>query len=117
MPYTTEERIAAKKLAQEKYRNANKQKVAESMFNSRLKNKYNITRDDYNEMLFNQKGCCAICDKHHTEHRRALSVDHCHTTGKVRGLLCDECNHMLGKVKDNITILKNAIKYLKQHGI
>ncbi len=117
MPYTEEERQAAKLKAQIKWRNNNKDKAAECNFKSRLKNKYNITLDDYNQMLFNQKGCCAICDIHHTKHRRSLSVDHCHTTGKIRGLLCDECNHMLGKVKDNITILKNSIKYLKHHGI
>ena len=82
--------------------------------NSALKNKYNITLDDYNIMLFEQDGCCAICNTHHTELKQTLAVDHCHTTGNVRGLLCMHCNQALGKFKDNTKILQNAIKYLKK---
>jgi hypothetical protein len=84
--------------------------------NQRLKMQFGITLDDYNQMLFNQNGCCAICDKHHTEFNRGFAVDHCHTTDKIRGLLCINCNLAIGNFYDNITILKNAIKYIKQHG-
>jgi hypothetical protein len=85
--------------------------------NQKLKQAFGITLDDYNQMLFKQNGKCAICNIHHTEFKRALSVDHCHITGKIRGLLCDNCNHILGKAKDNITILKQSIKYLTHYGI
>ena len=82
--------------------------------NTRLK-QYGITADQYDEMYTNQKGCCKICGMHSTEvhqEKEFLSVDHCHNTGQVRGLLCDSCNLGLGKFYDSITNLENAIKYL-----
>jgi hypothetical protein len=81
--------------------------------NNQLKQKYGITLAEYNQMLFDQNGCCAICGEHHTIKNKTLHVDHCHTTGKVRGLLCQHCNTAIGKFKDDIKLLKNAIKYLK----
>lgn len=56
---------------------------------------------------------CAICKKHKSNFTRALAVDHCHTTGKIRGLLCTNCNRALGNIKDSIDNLKNAIEYLE----
>lgn len=70
--------------------------------------KYGITLDDYNKMLENQGGRCAICGSI----SGALFVDHCHKTGRVRGLLCCSCNTGIGLLKDNIDVLTNAIKYL-----
>ncbi len=55
-----------------------------------------------------QHGKCAICNKT----KKLLHVDHCHETGKVRGLLCYNCNNGLGRFKDNIEFLKTAINYL-----
>lgn len=75
------------------------------------KSRYGITKEEYNYLLDTQKGCCAICKKHQTEFKRKLSVDHCHTTEKVRGLLCIRCNTLLGifeKYKDNFEIYLNA---------
>jgi len=57
-----------------------------------------------------QKGRCLICTKIPT---KQLVVDHCHTTGKVRGLLCDKCNFLLGLANDQINVLQNAIAYLE----
>jgi hypothetical protein len=73
--------------------------------------KYGISMDDYNAMLMSQNGLCAICGKNSPTHRR-MDVDHCHTTGKVRGILCTSCNRMLGHSGDKIDVLKSAIKYL-----
>lgn len=82
-----------------------------------LKKSYGITLDDYNYMFNNQNGCCAICGLHISElkmkHKHNLCVDHCHITGEIRGLLCDKCNRGIGLLNDDIEILKNAIKYLK----
>jgi len=84
-----------------------------------LKKHFGITLDEFKEMQDNQDGVCAICGKEETtydsRHKRvrSLSVDHCHTTGKVRGLLCSHCNHAIGKFNDDVTLLQKAIDYLK----
>lgn len=78
----------------------------------RLERKYGITSEQRAEMFEAQKGRCKICGKHESEQRRALAVDHCHTTGAVRGLLCDNCNRGIGYFRDNHEVLKAAIKYL-----
>jgi hypothetical protein len=74
------------------------------------KYKYNITFDEYSALLEGQNSCCAICKKKPTN--KHLAVDHCHKTGKIRGLLCNSCNRAIGLMKDDITLLKNSIKYL-----
>lgn len=80
--------------------------------NKCLKATYGITLDEYNSMFSEQGGCCKICKLHQSEFSRALAVDHCHRTGKIRGLLCSNCNTVLGMAKDDIEILKTAINYL-----
>jgi len=83
----------------------------------RLKHIYKITKDDYRLMFEQQKGLCAICGKSERKSKRTmLSVDHCHKTGKVRGLLCSTCNIALGAAQDDITLLQNAIEYLRKNG-
>jgi len=79
---------------------------------SRFKKIYGITLEKYKQMEENQKGCCYICGKTKKENGRELSVDHCHNNKKVRALLCDNCNTCLGRVNDNIALLKKMIKYL-----
>jgi len=74
--------------------------------------KYGITIDDYNKMLNDQNGVCAICGKTNITRRR-LAIDHNHKTGKVRGLLCHRCNNAIGLFDENLETLKKAIKYLK----
>ena len=79
------------------------------------KNKFGITLYDYNRMLKLQNNRCAICNGTATGNRRwsNLSVDHCHATGKVRGLLCNHCNIGIGHMKDDVELLEKAIDYLK----
>lgn len=78
-----------------------------------LKAKYGITLADYETMLEQQNGVCAICRTLGDQPRRKfLCVDHCHTTKKVRGSLCSGCNAMLGQARDQIIILEAAINYL-----
>ena len=74
-----------------------------------LKTFYGITKQEYQEMYERQGGVCACCEK-----KARLSVDHCHKTGKVRGLLCTNCNLALGHCKDDPQILLNLIEFLKQ---
>lgn len=77
-----------------------------------LKRNYGITIEEYNEMFAKQNGRCAICHRHQSELKKRLCVDHCHTTQRIRGLLCNNCNHGIGKFKDDTSLLQSAIIYL-----
>ena len=77
---------------------------------ARQAKKFNTTPERLHE-LFETHSVCQICKQ--KDERRALSIDHNHATGHVRGLLCDACNKALGCFKDNIENLENAIQYLK----
>jgi hypothetical protein len=79
----------------------------------RLKREYGITPEERNEMFKNQNGKCAICGRHQSEFKKIFNLDHNHSTGKIRGLLCFRCNCMLGFATDDLNILKKAIKYLE----
>lgn len=94
---------------------ARNKKNARKIRASNLKKLYGITLDGYEKMLEKQKGCCAICgaDNPRRKGRKYLCVDHCHKTGKVRGLLCDPCNNGLGRFDDSLALLKSAVEYLK----
>lgn len=83
------------------------------IFEKELKHKFNITIVEYNEMLAKQNHRCFLCERHRSELPIRLSVDHCHTTGKIRGLLCGNCNRGLGCFKDNSNVLLKAAKYVK----
>lgn len=74
-----------------------------------------LTPEQYDAMLAEQQFSCAICKTHQTEFKRRLAVDHCHTTGKVRALLCDNCNKGIGCLKEDAGILSAAIVYLAKH--
>jgi len=97
------------------------QKRKNAIREQRLQKSFGMSLKDYEEMYFNQNGLCKICNKPETAKQsntdgvRMLAVDHCHITNKVRGLLCTNCNIILGHAKDNIEILKNAIEYLKYY--
>lgn len=73
---------------------------------------YGLTLEKYNEMLTAQNGVCKICSCKDDSRWGVLSVDHCHSTGKVRGLLCAKCNKGLGQFKDNVELLDKAKSYL-----
>ena len=76
---------------------------------------FGIGLPEFEEILKSQNHCCAICGKPQSSQKRRFSVDHSHETGKIRAILCDNCNHGLGNFKDNIKNLENAINYLKEH--
>ncbi len=76
----------------------------------KLRRRYGITVDDYERMFYDQGGVCAICE---TPKAETLSVDHCHTTLKVRGLLCNQCNRGMGLLGDDVDNLARAIAYLE----
>lgn len=76
-----------------------------------LKTNYGISVETFDSMVEKQHGCCASCNKP----TDALVVDHDHSTGKVRALLCSNCNLLLGHAHDDTQKLANAIEYLLKH--
>lgn len=76
-----------------------------------LLKKYGLSAKEYADILQAQNGVCAVCQGENKDGRR-LFVDHCHDTGKVRGLLCGKCNSGLGLFNDNTEVMLNAIDYL-----
>lgn len=81
-----------------------------------LRATFGITLKEYEDMLANQNYGCFICGKKHKlETRRGLAVDHCHTSGKVRGLLCMNCNTAIGHLRDDKRLFYKAIEYLDLH--
>ena len=83
---------------------------------SHLKRKYGITPQQYDAMHSAQGGCCAICKGAEPGGRtKRFHVDHCHQTGKVRQLLCNACNHLLGCARDRSDVLRAAADYLTRH--
>lgn len=83
---------------------------------TRLKSVYGITIVEYKEMYENQGGKCAICGTHKPNSGRGgLQVDHCHISNKVRELLCVPCNTAIGKMKDDVNVLRKAIEYIEKH--
>ncbi|HXD10558.1 MAG TPA: endonuclease VII domain-containing protein [Anaerolineales bacterium] len=88
---------------------------------SRLMAQYSLSMDSYNKMLEDQAGLCALCgNPEHVKDPRTgsvkrLSVDHNHTTKKVRKLLCADCNHMIGYSREKPEILRKAAEYLEDY--
>lgn len=81
-----------------------------------LQRRYGITYAERDAMLSAQGGVCAICAADNPQKGgQDWAVDHCHSTGNVRGILCHPCNVALGLMRDNVTTLSNAIDYLKKH--
>jgi hypothetical protein len=81
-----------------------------------LKTKYNLTEEDYTNLLIEQNHKCAICGIDAQQlSKKKLYVDHNHETGKVRELLCHNCNVSLGLMKESIQTLSKAIAYLDKH--
>lgn len=80
-----------------------------------LRRTYGITLEQYNQMLEDQDGVCAICGKPDEVEGRRMAVDHNHDTGEVRGLLCGTCNRGLGNFQDNIEMLEKAKDYLVKY--
>ena len=86
-----------------------------------LRKKFGIGEEDYQILFDKQDGKCAICGSDSPRGRKNgkggevknFFVDHCHETGKVRGLLCNHCNRGLGLLGDNLLTLKSAVSYLE----
>lgn len=96
----------------------NKEATRRKAKNWRLKHVYKITPEEIEKLREVQENKCAICNKPDDEtfngNQKGLVIDHCHKTGKVRGLLCYQCNHAVGMFKDSQEAAFNAYMYLKR---
>jgi hypothetical protein len=105
--------------ASRKWRESNPDRFKQSTKNRSLKFKYGIDLEEYDNILKSQGGRCGICETtentsaYGVNNSSAFSVDHCHKTGKVRGLLCNQCNRGIGMLGDTVESLEKALKYLK----
>ena len=87
---------------------------AKKRFIRKLKQEYNLSLEEYNTIKTIQNGACAIC-KSPLQTGMSVHVDHCHDSGKVRGILCRWCNLGLGHFKDSLISLKSALLYLEKY--
>jgi len=106
------DRVAA---MEKKWRANNKESTRLMILRSRLKRAYGITPERRLEMLKEQEGACAICKEPISITQFGHAIDHNHTTGRVRALLCQRCNTGLGSFKDSVAILRAAADYLDEH--
>jgi hypothetical protein len=112
----TPAQIAADNERSRKKKERNPERWAKWMRRARIKYLYGITEEEYDRMLVAQDYKCAICGAPHSEEGRGkLVVDHCHNSERVRGLLCQSCNNMLGFAKDNSESLRKAATYVESY--
>jgi len=83
-------------------------------YNCHIQRTYGITISDYDEILEEQSGGCAICGRTPEENGKKLFVDHDHETGEVRGLLCNRCNRCIGSFHDDQYLLRSAANYIEK---
>lgn len=99
-----------------KWKLENQERARENNRRFWLKSQYGLDIETYDKMLATQNGKCNICgDTNGTETGRRLSVDHDHKTGKIRSLLCNACNAVIGHANERIDILQKCIDYLNEH--
>jgi hypothetical protein len=96
------------------WQKANPERYAKSMLDSSRRTKYGLEPEQVAHMMLKQSGRCATCLK---PFEKTPSVDHCHDTGTVRGLLCDPCNRSLGFAKDDPEVLRRMADYVETSGI
>lgn len=101
-----------KTCAKDKY-----QRRASQVRENHLNRKFGITQEQYEQMLEAQGGKCALCPRTEPGGMGSFHIDHCHTTGKIRKLLCTKCNSCLGQADDDPERLEAMAKYIREHQI
>jgi hypothetical protein len=96
------------------YRARNSEQFKAIQRSANLKHRYGMTPEDYENMFDSQNRCCKICGEHELDNNARFVVDHCHDTGRVRGILCNSCNRGLGYFGDCPHNLRDAADYLVQ---
>lgn len=123
-PEQKEERLAKARAKHKKWRDANPERlkaynakhrtenaegIKKTTRNYSLRTTYGITLEEYQHIFTAQGNCCAVCQNT----SRRMHVDHDHTTGRIRGILCHNCNIALGLLQDNEHTLTNLAAYLR----
>lgn len=105
-----------RRAANKKWRENNPDRVRDSARRTNLKRIYGITLEEFNSLLKEQNNQCCICKTKNPKGKGdRFHVDHCHTTGKVRGLLCGKCNCAIGLLNEDINLFLSAKEYLEKH--
>jgi hypothetical protein len=127
---SSDEKSRRNLLAQKKYHANNAKTVNERSRNRRLanpdnqrqirrrahlKSSYGITPAEYDFIFQAQKNVCGICETPNPGSKKGWHIDHCHSTGKVRGILCTNCNLMIGHAKDDLNRMVAAMFYLLKY--
>lgn len=102
-------------IKQRKHYQANRSACIDRSIVAARKSKYGITQDVYDALIYAQGNRCAICRTSFDGLARRPSIDHCHNTKKVRGLLCSPCNTGIGLLRESEEIFSNALRYLREH--
>lgn len=116
--YTSYCRLCMKGMGAQQYQETRERELARGIV-YRLRTKYGMTPADFDTMLQRQQNQCAICQREflRTSSQNMPKVDHDHATGKVREILCDNCNKALGYAQDDLSLLRKMIAYLEKHGV
>lgn len=101
---------------QKKHRYRSDKEYRKNLKNIQYQKNYGITLEEAENMFLGQGRCCKICKKPLSFKSRKTHVDHCHDSGIVRGVLCSDCNTTLGKVGEDVEVLKTMIKYIETGG-
>ena len=99
-----------------KWVKANPIKARQYKRKTSLKTKFGLSLEGFEKLFNMHKGKCWVCNGPPTGRWKRLHVDHCHKTGKVRGLLCHNCNTALGHLRDSTKIIKSLLKYIRRTG-
>jgi hypothetical protein len=101
-----------------RWRRDNRERVLRSDHNKHLLKSYGITIGQYDVMVAVRENRCDICGRtpEETGDLRRLAVDHCHETGRIRGLLCRFCNTAIGQLGDSVLVMEKALEYMRRQG-
>lgn len=107
----------AKKKYFKQYRKRNKARLDAQQRDLYYRRVYGLSFYELQALWLEQDKLCACCDEPLLLPSRSTHLDHCHKTGKIRGLLCGSCNRMLGAAKDQLFNLRRGVSYLRFHGV
>lgn len=102
------------KASRDRYYRKNRTRLLQERNRRRYLKKYGIAYEQFRAMVKRQCNRCAVCKRPPNGRYRKLQVDHCHTTGKVRALLCVSCNSGLGHMRDDLKTARAAVRYLEK---